>query len=244
MSERICANCVCALRPVGRWFRIILSRWPGLLACISHPDAPGQMREVSHLDTCRNFRRKYKPPVRRKPPEPPNDEIRYIALTKGRFAIVDAADYEWLNQYKWCLSSTNQGRCYACHMEGRTQISMHRLIMNAPKGMLVDHINGNGLDNRRCNLRLCTPTQNMCNRRKYGGKSQYKGVFRNKKSGRYYAKISFKRETIYLGTYDEEIEAARAYDRKAIELFGEFAYLNFPEEHGRDRRPAVATGPE
>jgi len=243
MSERICANCACAMRPVGRWFRIILSRWPGLMACISHPDAPGQMREVSHLDTCRDFRPKYRPPVRREPPEPPNDKIRYIALTKGRFAIVDADDFEWLNQYTWCINGTGRGKWYACRMEGRTMIRMHRMIMNAPKGMLVDHINGNGLDNRRSNLRLCTPRQNMGNRRKCRGKSAYKGVFYHKIDGKRYAKIKYKGETIHLGTFDDDVEAARAYDRKAVELFGEFACLNFPEEHGRSARPVADERP-
>lgn len=231
MTERICANCTCAVRPTGRWFRLIMAHWPGLLACISHPDAPGRMREVTRLDTCRNFRAKARPAVRRKPPELPSDDIRYIPLTQGRFAIVDTADYAWLSQYKWCLNSTRAGGQYACRRVGRKQVSMHRLIMNAPKGMVVDHIDGNGLNNRRSNLRLCTPGQNMCNRRKYRGKSQYKGVFRKTRDGRCYAKIGFQGEKIYLGTFDTEIEAARAYDRKAIELFGEFARLNFPEAY-------------
>lgn len=242
MSERICANCACAMRPVGRWFRIILSRWPGLLACISHPDSPGQMREVSHLDTCRNFRRKYKPPVRLEPPEPPSDDIRYIALTKGRFAIVDAADYEWLNQYTW-QAAYNGTKFYATTKKGRGgNIWMHRLIMNAPKGMVVDHINGNGLDNRRCNLRICTRQQNAYNSRRCRGTSQYKGVHFEKATGGWRATITCKGEHFNLGLFDDEVEAARAYDCKAIELFGEFAYLNFPEEHGRQGRPAVADG--
>jgi len=242
MSERICANCACAIRPVGHWFRIILSRWPGLLACISHPEAPGQMREVTQADTCRNFRRKYQPPVRRKPPEPPSDDIRYIALTKGRFAIVDAGDYEWLNRRKWQAAYTCR-KFYANTKNGRNgTLWMHRLIMNAPKGMVVDHINGNGLDNRRCNLRICTWQQNACNSCPSRGTSRYKGVHFERATGRWRATISCRGEHHNLGLYESEVEAARAYDRKAIELFGEFAYLNFPEEHRRERRPAVATG--
>ncbi|UCD51674.1 MAG: HNH endonuclease [Phycisphaerales bacterium] len=242
MSERICANCACAVRPVGRWFRIILARWPGLLACISHPEAPGQMREVSHLETCRNFRRKYSPPGRREPPEPANDDIRYIALTKSGFAIVDAADFEWLNQYKW-QATCNGTKFYATTKNRRAgNIWMHRLIMNAPKGMVVDHINGNGLDNRRCNLRICTRQQNAYNSRRSQGTSQYKGFHFEKATGAWRATITCQGEYYNLGLYDSEVEAARAYDRKAIELFGEYAYLNFPEEHGRQRREA-ATDP-
>lgn len=238
MSERVCGNCACAMRPVGHWFRIILSRWPGLLACISHPDAPGQMREVSHTGSCRNFRRRYRPPVRREPPEPPNDEIRYIALTKGRFAIIDAADYEWLSQYKW-RASHNTGKWYAATTIKNKNVLMHRLIMDPPEGMVVDHVNRNGLDNRHGNLRICTPQQNNYNCRRARGTSKYKGVSFEKITGRWRASIVYRGERFNLGAYDSEEEAARAYDHKAIELFGEFAYLNFPEEHGRCGRPAA-----
>ena len=226
MSERICANCACAMRPVGRWFRIILARWPGLLACISHPESPGQMREVSHLDTCRNFRPRYRPPVRRKPPEPPNDDIRYIALTKGRFAIVDAADFEWLNRYKW-QAAYNGTKFYATTKNRRGgNIWMHRMIMKAPKGMVVDHINGNGLDNRRCNLRICTPQQNSCNRRKHAdGKSRFIGV------SPWHHKWQVSVGHQYVGLFEDEVEAAKARDRKAIEMYGEHARLNFPPQH-------------
>ncbi len=238
MCDRICANCACAVRAVGRWHRVIMSRWPGLLMCMNHPDGPGQLREVTTNGTCRNFRARRKPVVRLEPPEPPNDEVRYIALSKGKFAIVDKADYEWLSQYKWCVSIAGT-KMYACRREDGKTILMHRFIMNAPQDLVVDHIDGNGLNDRRNNLRLCTPTQNRYNCRVWTGTSKYKGVYRDRKSGKWVANICYKRRCIYLGAYDSEAEAARAYDRKAVELFGEFAYLNFPEEHAIGKRQGV-----
>jgi len=105
---------------------------------------------------------------------------------------------------------------------------MHRLIMNAPEGLVVDHIDRNGLNNRKCNLRLCTKAQNVQNSRpRRNRSSKYKGVFWNKLNKKWSASIHKGDKRIYLGGFDDEIEAALAYDRKAAELFGEFAYLNF-----------------
>jgi hypothetical protein len=172
--------------------------------------------------------------VRLEPPQPPNDRVRYIALTRGMFAMVDAADYEWLSQYKWCATSSGS-TTYACRAHHGKSIMMHRLIMKPPKGMLVDHIDGNGLNNCRSNLRLCTRQQNACNSRTRPGSSRYKGVCYERRYNKWVAHIACKGRCYYLGSFDSEIEAARAYDRKAIELFGQFARLNFPEEHVRNR---------
>jgi hypothetical protein len=98
------------------------------------------------------------------PPEPPNDEIRYIPLTKGLYAIVDAADYEWLSKYKWTALIVGD-KAYAIRSHKGKTILMHREIMQPPPGMVVDHINGVSLNNRRCNLRVCTPLQNRYNSR-------------------------------------------------------------------------------
>ena len=109
---------------------------------------------------------------------------------------------------------------------------MHRMIMRPRKGYLVDHIDHNGLNNRRCNLRVCTPQQHQANRGPCGGTSRFAGVFLNR-SNKWQAGIQWCGEYHYLGVFDDEVEAAKARDRKAYELNGEYAYLNFPEDFGR-----------
>jgi hypothetical protein len=156
---------------------------------------------------------------------------RRIKLTWGKYAIVDAEDYESLNRYRWCAIQT--GRNWYAKTLDRNGIilSMHRVITNAPKGLFVDHINHNSLDNRRSNLRLCTHAQNQQNTKpRSGGTSKYKGVHWEKARNKFRARITYNRKGIHLGMFDSEIDAAKAYDKKARELFGQFAYLNFPEE--------------
>lgn len=156
---------------------------------------------------------------------------RRIKLTYGKYAIVDAEDYERLSQYKWC--AVEKGRTYYAKTLGLNGsiVSMHRIVANAPKGLIVDHINHNGLDNRRSNLRLCTTTQNQRNSRpRPGSSSKYKGVCWCKSSKKFRARIYINRKSVDIGYFTDEIAAAKAYDRKARELFGEFAYLNFPQE--------------
>lgn len=177
--------------------------------------------------TCRNFQAEKKI-IRPKVNQPENDEIRFIPLTQGKVAIVDAKDYHWLSKYKWYATKSGQ-RFYAQRHKNGRNISMHRMIMQAPKQMVVDHIDGNGLNNRRANLRLCSIPENLRNRRSPGGTSKYKGVTFHKQRKKWRAVISSNRRHIHLGLFDDEIDAARAYDRKADELFGEFAYLNFPD---------------
>lgn len=157
------------------------------------------------------------------------EDFRLILLTQGKFAIVDAEDYDWLSQYKWCAAKDKEA-FYAHRGNGGTTVSMHRAIMRAPKGMMCDHKNHNGLDNRKGNLRLCTSAQNQYNKRpKKGCASRYKGVVLRSNRKRWRAKIGFSRKRIHLGDFANEIQAALAYDDKAIGLFGEFAWLNFPE---------------
>ena len=157
------------------------------------------------------------------------EDFKLILLTQGRFAIVDAEDYDWLNQHKWCAAKDKE-TFYAHRGNGGTTVSMHREIMRAPKGMMCDHKNHNGLDNRKSNLRLCTSAQNQYNKRpKRNSSSKYKGVIRRRDSGRWRARIGHNRARINAGDFADEIKAALAYDDKAIELFGEFAWLNFPE---------------
>ena len=130
------------------------------------------------------------------------------------------------------VASSTSGKFYA--MNGSRNRSIHRFIMNFPKGMDVDHINGDALDNRKENLRICTRSENCRNKKvRSDSKSGYKGVHQRPPNGRYQAYIgdpTRKGRHMYLGHHDSAEEAARAYDKKAIELHGEFASLNFPKD--------------
>jgi len=154
---------------------------------------------------------------------------KIIPLTQGKFAIVDAEDYNWISRHKWCAAK-DRGTFYAHRGSNGRLISMHRAIMRAPKGLMCDHRNHNGLDNRKSNLRLCTSAQNQYNKSpKKDCSSRYKGVILRRDCKRWRGQIGFNRKRIHLGDFADEIKTALAYDDKAIELFGEFACLNFPE---------------
>ena len=132
---------------------------------------------------------------------------------------------------KWYAWASTSGKHYA--MSGCRHKSIHRVVMDNPEGMEVDHINGNPLDNRKENLRICTRAQNSQNKKlRADSKSGYKGVY-ERSNGRFQAYIGDPDKhgrNIKLGCYDTPEEAARAYDKKAKELHGEYAYLNFPDE--------------
>lgn len=166
----------------------------------------------------------------RKPrPEPPaysDSTARYIPLTKGKFALVDTADYDHLANYTWFYASGYAARYGGKEMGGKT-IFMHNEIALPPDGLEVDHVNLDKLDNRRSNLRHCTRTQNLGNVRSKKGSSKYKGVSKTK-SGAWQVHIQKNKKNTSLGTYASEIEAAMAYDAAAREHFGEFARCNFP----------------
>jgi hypothetical protein len=109
-------------------------------------------------------------------------------------------------------------------------------IMRPPKGMVVDHIDGNGLNNRRSNLRICTPQENGRNRRRNRNKAtEFKDVAYDPRSGKYFARICVNRKPIHIGTFTSAVEAAKAYDRMALKLHGEFANLNFPDAAAQPR---------
>lgn len=151
-----------------------------------------------------------------------------IPLSQGKFSIVDPDVYEIVSSMKWWAYSSNGGKTYYAT---RLRQALHRFIMSPPKGMVVDHINHNGLDNRRCNLRVCTPRQNMHNSpRQKISTNRYKGVWFRKKRNRWAATISTDGKKTLIGFFKTEEDAARAYDRVAKERRGEFAYLNFPNE--------------
>lgn len=144
----------------------------------------------------------------------------------GAIILIDDADHEWLSRWRWSL--TNSGYPHA------SIGLLHRVITNAQKGEIVDHANGDKLDARRCNLRLCQQSQNLCNRRRAKTKtsSQFKGVFWDKAKRKFRARIVSRQSgrLLSLGYFDDEIEAARRYDRAAREQYGEFARVNFATE--------------
>jgi hypothetical protein len=161
---------------------------------------------------------------------------RRIYLGEGEWTIVEPADYYKFGHLKWSAAGENE-RFYAVRVlkqtiAGRVKTSfLHREILDAPKGTLVDHKNGDPLDNRRANLRLATAAQNRHNRRKIKTKtaSIYIGVYFNKQIEKWGARIGYQGKRIYLGSFKTEIDAGRAYDEAAKKYHGEFARLNFPE---------------
>ena len=167
--------------------------------------------------------------------------MKEILLTQGFAAIVDNEDYEELSRLKWhCSTRGNRpGHLYAVRRQSaksgkRGKMRMHRVIMNAPDGMEVDHIDGDELNNQRANLRVCTRKQNGRSRGKHVAKtSRYKGVYLDKVSGKWRAIIQPDGGAKGLGAHGTEREAARAYNKAAIEEFGTFARLNEVEDDGR-----------
>ncbi|UCD53067.1 MAG: HNH endonuclease [Phycisphaerales bacterium] len=224
---RSCRDCAYAHWNENRCMIPLIGSWTASLICANWAESPGHLREVTSAEPCANFRPRRNKPVWTEVPAPADDEVRYIPLTKGLFATVDAADYEALSQYKWTALVTGE-KVYAIRNEKGKTILMHRQIMNPPKGLVVDHIDGSGVNNRRANLRTCTRQQNLCNTRPRGGRSKYKGVRYDKRRKKWIAEITYKGKKHYLGAFDNEIEAAQAYDAEAVELFGPYARLNFP----------------
>lgn len=156
-----------------------------------------------------------------------NINMKKIELTKGKFTLVDNDDFEWLNQYKWYYFRTKDGNEYAANRINNKTTYMHRMILNAQKNEYCDHINGDGLDNRRNNLRKCTNQQNGFNSKiSKNNTSGYKGVTWHKQDELWQARIQKNGKDISLGTYRNKLDAARAYDKGAIKYFGEFARLN------------------
>jgi len=162
----------------------------------------------------------------------------WIPLDKGQGrALVDASDVSTVTAVAWRAQKGTHTSYAVGTLTPKRGILMHRLILGlGPDDPQVDHINRNGLDNRRSNLRLATGSNNRGNQAKvssYAGRpcaSEYKGVYWHKKNKRWVVTIQYRGRKKSLGCYGSEVEAAVAYDRAAVGVFGEFACLNFPDE--------------
>jgi len=158
--------------------------------------------------------------------------MKIVTLSSGHEMLVDDEDFEWMSKIRWkALKNHRKGnvKIYAATPGNQSRLA-HRLILNAPKGMLVDHIDGNPLNNQRANLRLCNNSQNHANLSKYPGTHKYKGVRKQPRIRKqsYTAAIRHNYRTAYVSGFEDEDVAALQYDVMAILLFDEFAQTNFP----------------
>ena len=225
-----CENCEFSVPAGGKTIATLICRHK------ADTDLPWQVVDAD--GACRNFERS-RELVALDIAAALAEGARLIPLTQDKFAIVDAEDYERLNKYKWCISKTSNTNYALRRIRGKMvkgkrgkhkTILMHRFILNAPGHLVVDHINHNGLDNRKKNLRLCTQAQNLYNTLpRLNCTSQFKGVYWDKCRNLFAARLKHKGKRYFIGRFKNEIDAAKAYDKKARELFGEFAYLNFPD---------------
>ena len=145
---------------------------------------------------------------------------------------VDDEDFGFLSKFKWYLMTSKTKhtvRFYAvCCDRFNKQRFMHRMILSPKDGMDIDHFDGDGLNNCKSNLRICTRSQNIAHAKKpgHGKSSKFKGVSWHTKGHVFMAQIKINQKSIHLGSFTNEEDAARAYDKKAKELFGDFAFVN------------------
>ncbi len=167
-----------------------------------------------------------------------NNMTKQIPLTRGKFALVDDADFDWLMQWKWHFHNNgyavrNQHICMVDGQQKKKPILMHRLIAGTPPGMSTDHRDGDKLNNQRFNLRVATKSQNGMNRgSQNGSSSKFKGVFWFARTKKWRSAIVKKGKSKHLGYFSCENEAAKAYNHAAMEMHGEFVKLNIIEQDG------------
>lgn len=156
--------------------------------------------------------------------------MKKIKLTQGKVALVDDEDYEKLNKYSWSTNRSYDTYYARCFVGGRIKNYMQHRILSPSLGMEIDHIDRNGLNNQKRNLRICTHSQNLMNQRhRIDCTSKYKGVCWDKGRRRWKGRIAIDGVTINLGRFESEEDAALAYNNAAIKYFGEFARPNIIE---------------
>ena len=166
--------------------------------------------------------------------------MKTIPLTRNYFTKVDNEDYKKFASFRWYAAFDKREKknraCRKVKINGKWSTEhLARVIMKAPKGIYIDHINQNTLDNRRCNLRFCNESTNQMNmKRRKDNISGYKGVSWFKSSKAWYTSITKNGTRYYFGPYRSKIKAALKYDELAKELFKEFAKLNFPKRKSSD----------
>lgn len=157
------------------------------------------------------------------------------ARNKKLYTLVDDENFDELNKYNWSLTYGSGGRYYAIRLNYINKkrdkwILLHRFLLNAPRNKEVDHINGNGLDNRKINIRLCTSAQNSWNTKKHkDNTSGHKGVSWDKFRSKWIAQMNFLGEHIFLGRFENKADAVLKYNEKVKEFRGEFAFQLTPQ---------------
>jgi hypothetical protein len=156
-------------------------------------------------------------------------DLTYIRLSDGNIAVCDGSEFEKVSLHKW--TSYKGKYAFYTNNSKKENVRLHNYIFGIlPNNYVVDHINGNGLDCRSVNMRIATHKDNNMNRISKSHTSQYKGVSWDLSRNKWIVSIQTDGKTIHIGRFDDEIEAAKAYDRKAWELFGQYAKLNFPND--------------
>ena len=145
--------------------------------------------------------------------------MKKIPLTQGKLALIDDEDFDLVSKHKWSVS--NIGHNFYATTRSKDTKYMHRLVMNNPAGLEIDHINGDGLDNRKKNLRVCDRSRNSANRRNFKNSTGFRGVAKQSLSNTYQAGIWIRGKRIYLGTFKTPEEASLAYRKKYREEYGE-----------------------